>query len=200
MIDGIKKITKRSEGSGLSHILVLCRNLLNERSVPLILLIGAGMFLSCQPKTIETTMRQRESLHHMDSSKLMTLVNNSRVPVTVVNVWSTWCAPCKKEVPWLIDLQKETGIDLLFVSTDMEDQYNDVRLFAKEHSMPPPIYVVTETADTFIKAMPGKWSGALPGLWIFSQDGVLLDFWEGELSREDLGFRIRKHIPSNGGS
>ena len=29
--------------------------------------------------------------------------------VVLLNLWATWCAPCRKEMPDLAKLQKETG-------------------------------------------------------------------------------------------
>src|SRR5437899_4154392 len=46
--------------------------------------------------------------------------------VVVVDVWATWCGPCKNEIPYLKALEKEMhGNDIVFmsISTDkMEDK------------------------------------------------------------------------------
>src|SRR4030095_6412422 len=39
----------------------------------------------------------------------------------VLNFWATWCAPCKIEVPWLVDLQKQygpQGLEIIGVAMD----------------------------------------------------------------------------------
>tara|TARA_B100000989_G_scaffold240567_1_gene187428 strand:+ start:1755 stop:2270 length:516 start_codon:yes stop_codon:yes gene_type:complete len=40
--------------------------------------------------------------------------------IFIMNFWATWCPPCIKEIPELLDLQKENAneIDLFFVSMD----------------------------------------------------------------------------------
>lgn len=56
--------------------------------------------------------------------------------VVVVDLWATWCGPCRLEVPHLVDLQKEyggKGVEVIGLTT--EDPLEDaekVRDFAKE--------------------------------------------------------------------
>jgi thiol-disulfide isomerase/thioredoxin len=41
--------------------------------------------------------------------------------VVLLNVWATWCAPCRKEMPALLELKKALGgadFDVVAVSTD----------------------------------------------------------------------------------
>ena len=43
--------------------------------------------------------------------------------VVLVNFWATWCAPCKMEIPWMIEFQKKyssRGFTILGVSMDEE--------------------------------------------------------------------------------
>jgi thiol-disulfide isomerase/thioredoxin len=37
--------------------------------------------------------------------------------IVVLNFWATWCAPCRKEMPYLSDLQRQMGGDDLQVVT-----------------------------------------------------------------------------------
>ena len=51
-----------------------------------------------------------------------------------LNFWATWCAPCKIETPWLIDLEKQyapKGFEILAVSFDDLDK-DDPKLLAKD--------------------------------------------------------------------
>src|SRR3954451_24477607 len=38
------------------------------------------------------------------------------VRVTVVNVWASWCAPCRQEHPLLMELAKDPGIRLVGIN------------------------------------------------------------------------------------
>jgi thiol-disulfide isomerase/thioredoxin len=51
-----------------------------------------------------------------------------------INFWATWCAPCKIETPWLIELEKQyqpKGFEILGVSFDDLDK-DDPKLLAKD--------------------------------------------------------------------
>jgi thiol-disulfide isomerase/thioredoxin len=48
------------------------------------------------------------------------LISGTQSNVIILNFWATWCAPCIKEIPDLIELKDkfEDKIDLYFVSVD----------------------------------------------------------------------------------
>jgi len=52
-----------------------------------------------------------------------------------VNFWATWCAPCKIETPWIVDLQNQYGAQgLQVVGVSMDDE-SDTRIFKKFATM-----------------------------------------------------------------
>jgi len=51
-----------------------------------------------------------------------------------INFWATWCAPCKLETPWLVELEKQyapQGFEILGVSVDDLDK-DDPKLLEKD--------------------------------------------------------------------
>ena len=51
-----------------------------------------------------------------------------------INFWATWCAPCKIETPWLVELEKQyapKGFEILAVSVDDLDK-DDKKEMAKD--------------------------------------------------------------------
>lgn len=60
--------------------------------------------------------------------------------VVVLNVWATWCPPCRVEMPGFVDLQEEfrdEGVQFVGISVD-RDGSDVVRRFVEEQGIPYP--------------------------------------------------------------
>lgn len=59
--------------------------------------------------------------------------------VVVIDLWATWCGPCRLEIPHLVDLQKEyggKGVEIIGLTTeDPSEDEEKVRDFAKEFNI-----------------------------------------------------------------
>jgi thiol-disulfide isomerase/thioredoxin len=56
----------------------------------------------------------------------------ARGDVVLLNIWATWCNPCREEFPHLVRLRRELaaqGFSLLLVSADFENQLPKVADF-----------------------------------------------------------------------
>ncbi|HYX70960.1 MAG TPA: TlpA disulfide reductase family protein [Terriglobales bacterium] len=60
-------------------------------------------------------------------------LSDFRGKAVVLNFWATWCDPCKVEMPWLVDLQKQYGPQgLQIVGVAMDDSGKDeIQKFAQ---------------------------------------------------------------------
>src|SRR5262245_14472486 len=66
------------------------------------------------------------------------LVSRPGARATLVNVWATWCGPCRKEFPALLRVARARGADglrLVLVSADLEDQVAVVRGFLADQGV-----------------------------------------------------------------
>jgi thiol-disulfide isomerase/thioredoxin len=101
---------------------------------------------------------------------------------TLVNVWATWCTPCREEFPDLVrlaDTHREDGLRVLFVSADFDDQQEAVRGFLAKHRAPAPWLLKTGKDMEFIDHLDPRWSGALPVTIVYDARGNPVEFWEG---------------------
>ena len=63
--------------------------------------------------------------------------------VVLLNVWATWCHPCRTEIPELRDIHaryKDRGLELIGVSVDAEGNDEGIRAFMKEFEMNYPVW------------------------------------------------------------
>ena len=102
--------------------------------------------------------------------------------VLVVNFWATWCAPCRKEIPLLIDLERRRpGVRVVGIALDRADA---VRAFARELGIGYPILLDDLRGSTMRRY--GNRVGALPFTVITDRDGVVAYVRLGELEAAEL--------------
>jgi len=92
--------------------------------------------------------------------------------VVLVNFWATWCAPCRKEIPDLINLYSELksdGLLVVGVATD-DDGESVVAPFVKREKINYPIVVDTSgTIESKFEAMYG-----LPTTYVVNAEGQIV--------------------------
>ncbi len=98
----------------------------------------------------------------------------------VVNFWATWCAPCRREIPMLMEMQSEqsaAGLQLIGIALDFPDA---VGQYAKEMEMNYPLLVGEQDAMDVAEAF-GLDLIVLPGTVFSLSDGRTLHNHIGEL-------------------
>jgi thiol-disulfide isomerase/thioredoxin len=129
----------------------------------------------------------------IDGPGVLNIVRAQPAPVSLVNVWATWCAPCREEFPDLMRVSRERqakGLALVLVSADFEDQASAAKRFLARHGAGFKSYLKTGDDMAFIEALSHDWSGALPASFLFDRTGHLIDFWEGRAPYQDMSRRI----------
>lgn len=73
-------------------------------------------------------------------------LSNLRGKAVLLNFWATWCQPCKREMPWFVELQKEyAGQGLQVIGVAMDDASTaDIAKFAKDMGVNYPILLGKE--------------------------------------------------------
>ena len=101
----------------------------------------------------------------------------------LVNFWATWCAPCRQEIPLLVQLQAQygaQGLQVVGIATDETDE-KDVRTFLKSMVVNYPMLMGTEDVGSMVSAFGGTLIG-LPYTLVLDRTGKVLDIHAGELS------------------
>lgn len=143
------------------------------------------------------------TLTPVDADGLLAAVRAPGARATLVNVWASWCQPCREEFPDLVALQREwadRGFRLVFVSADFAEDVPNARAFLAEQGVDWPTYLKTGDDMQFIDKLDARWSGALPGSFLYDSSGRLVRFWEGKASRDTLAARILPVLDPASGS
>jgi len=116
---------------------------------------------------------------------------------TLVNVWASWCAPCREEFPGLLQVARAhrgDGLRLVLVSADFDDQLSPARQFLREHGYADTSFVKTGDDMTFIQTLTPQWSGALPATLVYDARGRLVSFWEGMADPDRFEHAVRQAL------
>ena len=118
----------------------------------------------------------------IDAAALHARVADGVARATLVNVWASWCGPCREEFPAMVAVARRhraEGLRLVLVSGDFGDQLTATRRFLEANGARDTSYFKDEADMPFINGVHPAWSGALPATFLYDTHGRLLDFWEG---------------------
>ena len=110
--------------------------------------------------------------------------------LTVIDFWATWCKPCVKSLPKLVELShdlKDDGVNFVGISIDGPRNLAKVKPFARSLGVDYPILL-----DTNSEIMAKLGVRAVPSLLVINAEGEIVYFHEGykpgeeELIREEI--------------
>ena len=71
-------------------------------------------------------------LKPLEAGMLKAILRKKRGKVVLINLWATWCVPCREEFPDLIRLYgkyQARGLELILISVDDAEQRGQVEAF-----------------------------------------------------------------------
>ncbi len=131
-----------------------------------------------------------DDISFIDRDQKPVKLSDFKGQVVVLNVWATWCAPCRFEMPTLAKLQAHyagKGVKILPLSVDTEDKFADVKSFmdvqqplevyADQNFQAPSKYKITGMPGTLILDKQGRQVARLDGeaKWDTPEVQALLD-------------------------
>ena len=103
--------------------------------------------------------------------------------VVVMNLWATWCGPCKSEMPELVKMSNEyksRGLVVLGIATTYNEQNDPERVkdFVKNQNIPYKIIWDDGTlAAPLVQAVQGR--SVIPQSFVISRDGRIVKHFSG---------------------
>ncbi|KAF0163951.1 MAG: thioredoxin [Rhodocyclaceae bacterium] len=104
----------------------------------------------------------------------------------IVNFWARWCAPCRVEIPELVDLQirhKVRGIEVIGVN--LESDAPPVRDFAKAYDINYPVLLTRDKGIALLQAL-GNGKAGLPYTVVINRKGEVVASKLGAMNRAEL--------------
>jgi len=113
-------------------------------------------------------------------------LSSLRGKVILLNLWATWCAPCRHETPFLQALyeqRKDEGLEILGVSMDNSDARGQVEDFLREFGVRYQVLL-----DPQMRGMDSYRVLGLPASFLIDRDGILRWMRFGPVSADDEEF------------
>jgi cytochrome c biogenesis protein CcmG/thiol:disulfide interchange protein DsbE len=104
----------------------------------------------------------------------------------LVNLWASWCPPCRAEMPDLIRYYNVHHADgLVLLAVNSEDNSNSAQQFASQQQMPfPVLFDPNGNAERVFGA------NGLPSTFLVDRAGNLRFSWTGQISPSILEQRV----------
>ncbi len=121
----------------------------------------------------------------------------------LINFWATWCAPCRIETPWLIELRNQyaaQGFEVLGISSEGDDaQPSDmaawdkdktaIEKFVQEEKVPYPVLMGGDSLSD-----PYDGLDSLPVSYFIDRKGTVVAAQMGLTSKEEIEANIKKAL------
>ena len=139
------------------------------------------------------------TLEDLSGKKLS--LSNYKGKALLINFWATWCAPCKIETPWLVELRNQyapQGFEILGVSMDDIDRGDPEKLnrekkeiarFVEQQHMPYPVLIDGDSISN-----PYGGLDDLPTSFFVDRNGTVVAAQMGLTSKDEIEANIKKSL------
>jgi len=128
---------------------------------------------------------------HMEEARDFTLpalrgdsltLSDYRGQIVVLNIWATWCAPCREEMPDFVRMQDEMArYGVQFIGVSIDPGLEPVAAFASEFGANYPLVVDDGTVYGTYRGSTG-----VPTTYLINREGRIWRYMPGPLSRATL--------------
>ena len=129
------------------------------------------------------------ALASLDGKKVK--LSDFRGKAVLLNFWATWCSPCKIEMPWFEQLQKQYGPDgLVVLGVAMDDsEPATIAKFASDLGVNYQVLLGTDkVSDDYGDVQ------YLPTTFYIARDGTIVDKMTGLLDRKEIESAVKKTL------
>ncbi len=128
-----------------------------------------------------------------DGGKVVSFSEATAGKVVLLNVWATWCGPCRRELPDLVAIAKEMGqkgVIVLGVSVDKDEgKLKTVKSFVEKSGIP---YVNIIDSDDWKIADAYGGTPSVPATFIIDRNGNVVQRLIGKREKAEFIAALQK--------
>ena len=124
-----------------------------------------------------------------DASGERVRLSDYRGKVVVLNFWATWCAPCRDEIPMLVDMEREyrsRGVVFIGASLDEESTSRQIPDYVARYGVKYPVWYGAGRGDLDRLGF----DQAVPATAFLDQEGRIGARVLGEIRRREVKDRL----------
>ncbi|MFA7229211.1 MAG: TlpA disulfide reductase family protein [Melioribacteraceae bacterium] len=140
---------------------------------------------------------EKYKVEKIEKAGLIKLIGERGGKPLLLNLWATWCVPCREEFPSINKLAGEfKGADFAGISIDFPEEIETkIVPFLKSQKAKFISYVSGfEKDEELINILDENWNGALPATFIFDKNGKKIAFLEGKRTYQELKSELKKAL------
>jgi thiol-disulfide isomerase/thioredoxin len=140
----------------------------------------------------------QNKIDKINLDQLKKIISKREGKPILINLWATWCEPCREEMPDLVKFAEKykSKVDIIGISVDYPDEIDSKILpFVKNQNITFPVYVNdVKDQEKLIDYFDKDWNGAIPATFIFDIKGKKVNKIYGKKNFEYFEKQIKKYI------
>ncbi|MBI1318357.1 MAG: redoxin domain-containing protein [Candidatus Hydrogenedens sp.] len=128
--------------------------------------------------SLEAWAQEDVALNPIEADAVAAIAKNDSEKLRVVNVWATWCGPCKAEFPQLVEMfrmYRGRDFEMITINIDAPAERGKVLEFLQQQEASMTNYQYTgESADALAEALDPEWEGPVPYTVIIAPGGDII--------------------------
>jgi thiol-disulfide isomerase/thioredoxin len=131
------------------------------------------------------------ALPALDFDRYQRLIHQQEGTPVVVNIWASWCGPCRQEAPVLSAAARTYVGRVRFLGVDILDDRGSARSFIQEFGWPYPSVFDASGEIRDRLGIVGQ-----PATLFYDASGNLVDKWIGAIPQNELTARVERLLGS----
>jgi len=122
--------------------------------------------------------QQPVSVQPLQAADVRRLILSEPKKWRLVNVWATWCTPCRDEFPHLVEMQQMYGgrdVEVVTISLDNTDATAQVKSFLEtNHAAMTNYQFISADQNALAEVLDPGWQGAVPYTALVAPGGTVV--------------------------